>query len=269
MRKEILFFIFIMGLYTVLQACSGGEELERPQPVSDHHTARTALDYYGVYKGIVPCASCEGIDTRITLSEGNRYTLESRYIGESDSIFIQAGVFEWMDDNSRIRLSQEQPDSFSPYYFVAEGRLIQLDLEGNRIEGEMAGAYQLQQVATDPVFPPLTDQEWTLTRLYDREEDSRERERHPGLQFEASMQRVFGSGGCNRFNGSFSLNGPEISFINIASTKMACPDPQMELEQMFFNALNNTRQFQVNPQEQTLRLFDENGEEIAQFDAVR
>jgi copper homeostasis protein (lipoprotein) len=37
--------------------------------VIDEHNAKNSLDYIGMYKGIVPCADCEGIETILNLRD--------------------------------------------------------------------------------------------------------------------------------------------------------------------------------------------------------
>lgn len=48
------------------------------------------------------------------------------------------------------------------------------------------------------------------------------------LRFENGQ--VSGNGGCNRFGGSYSQNGPALTFGDIMATRMACDVPRMELE---------------------------------------
>jgi putative lipoprotein len=50
-----------------------------------------------------------------------------------------------------------------------------------------------------------------------------------------------GSGGCNSFRASWSLEGEAFRFGPIAATRRACPPPQMEQETRFFAALEATR----------------------------
>lgn len=42
--------------------------------------------------------------------------------------------------------------------------------------------------------------------------------------------RASGRSGCNRYMGGVQIEGAAIAFSAIASTRMACPPPQMELE---------------------------------------
>ncbi|MEZ4864285.1 MAG: META domain-containing protein [Caldilineaceae bacterium] len=52
--------------------------------------------------------------------------------------------------------------------------------------------------------------------------------------------RISGSGGCNNYNGSFTLSDDNpflVTFGPIASTRMLCPDPAGNQETAYFNAL--------------------------------
>jgi copper homeostasis protein (lipoprotein) len=51
---------------------------------------------------------------------------------------------------------------------------------------------------------------------------------------------VSGSGGCNRFTGSYELNGERLTFGETAGTMMACIEG-METEKEFFAALKQVR----------------------------
>lgn len=49
--------------------------------------------------------------------------------------------------------------------------------------------------------------------------------------------RVSGSGGCNRFTGSYTFTDGELSFGPLAGTKMMCPEAVMDQEDRFHMAL--------------------------------
>ncbi len=42
---------------------------------ADMHTSQNSLDWAGVYEGVLPCADCPGIQTRLTLSRDETYEL--------------------------------------------------------------------------------------------------------------------------------------------------------------------------------------------------
>jgi heat shock protein HslJ len=48
--------------------------------------------------------------------------------------------------------------------------------------------------------------------------------------------RVAGFAGCNRFSGSYRLDGERLSLGSMAVTRMACPEPAMTLERAFLAA---------------------------------
>ncbi|MBO9634114.1 MAG: META domain-containing protein [Chitinophagaceae bacterium] len=51
--------------------------------------------------------------------------------------------------------------------------------------------------------------------------------------------RVYGSGGCNRYFGAYTLNGSSLKFNGVASTKMFCQGA-MEVEDGLMQSFNNT-----------------------------
>ena len=67
-----IFFLSLLS-FLVIISCSNNNEtqtLEREKDMyynDDQHNSRNSLDWNGVYKGVLPCADCEGIETVITL----------------------------------------------------------------------------------------------------------------------------------------------------------------------------------------------------------
>jgi heat shock protein HslJ len=79
-----------------------------------------------------------------------------------------------------------------------------------------------------------------------------------------NMQRVAGSGGCNRITGSYEVSGNQIRFNQMASTMMACPEG-MDTEKNFMNALNQAKTWKISGER--LELFGANGESVAKFES--
>lgn len=50
-------------------------------------------------------------------------------------------------------------------------------------------------------------------------------------------ERVAGNASCNRFTGSFERSGPDLSFGQMATTRMMCPPALMDQEGRFLAAL--------------------------------
>ena len=90
--------------------------------------------------------------------------------------------------------------------------------------GKYLGLYQLNGV-------------WELESMNDLLIDSIQfPNRKPMLQFQMHDHSLSGFGGCNRLAGSFEAGADRLTFLPIASTKMACP--QGDFEQRFLAALS-------------------------------
>ncbi|MEI6363272.1 MAG: META domain-containing protein [Actinomycetes bacterium] len=57
--------------------------------------------------------------------------------------------------------------------------------------------------------------------------------------------KVFGDSGCNRFTGGYTTKGNHITIGPLASTLMACPDPQMSAEFTFMSKLQSAKTFKA------------------------
>ncbi|RZS76529.1 META domain-containing protein [Pseudobacter ginsenosidimutans] len=78
---------------------------------------------------------------------------------------------------------------------------------------------------------------WKLTSLSSITGDLPKTPKEVTLQLDTG--RVYGSGGCNRYFGSYSLNGSSLKFNGVASTKMFCQGA-MEVEDGLMQSINNT-----------------------------
>lgn len=79
------------------------------------------------------------------------------------------------------------------------------------------------------------------------------------VKFEAG-DKVWGRLGCNRFTGTYRQDGERLRFGTFATTRMACPDPQMQTEKRVGDALMATRKADLG--QLRLVLMDENGKEL-------
>lgn len=155
MKKSI---IAISLASLVLVACSKTEnkKVQEQTPatteavseatVADNaHTAENALDWNGTYKGILPCADCEGIKTELELNSDKTYEIKETYLGKGDGKpFESKGSFQFDSKNSSIIELDKAGDSRK--YFVAEGYLKALDMDGKEITDDLADKYQLKKV---------------------------------------------------------------------------------------------------------------------------
>jgi uncharacterized lipoprotein NlpE involved in copper resistance len=116
-------------------------EIEMVQPADPDHTTQNSVDYAGTYKGITPCADCEGIEVELTIGMDSSYTHSAKYLGKGDGKpLIKTGKYVWVDGGT---IQLEGITDGPAKYKVGEGRIWQLDMQGNKIEGELADKYIL------------------------------------------------------------------------------------------------------------------------------
>jgi len=133
----ILFTALAIGGCTMPNASTA---TVNPDPA---HNARNALDWAGAYRGVLPCADCEGIETLVVLASDGTYSTRSKYLGKGDNHFSEQGRFTWNEAGNTITLTGQSPAR----YFVGENQLIRLALDGSRITGGLAQHYVLAKIA--------------------------------------------------------------------------------------------------------------------------
>lgn len=259
--------------------------LDSTEVVTDGHNAMNALDYQGVYYGVLPCADCEGIETTITLT-ADSYTKEVVYQGKSKNIVTEKGTFTWNEAGNTITLSGSQAPN---QYFVGENNLFHLDVDGNRIEGEMASKYRLQKLDTTSLpkdskvsgtmataseakkiveaKAELKNSKWRLVKLNGKSvQKSKDAKREHGITFNTDG-RFSAFAGCNNMMGSYKLKEEvsRIEFSKVASTMMACDD--MATEQEFAKVLEMADNYNFDGK--TLKLNKARMAPLAEFEIIK
>jgi len=115
---------------------------EQVSTTDDGHSANIALDWNGTYVGILPCADCEGIETEVTLNHDGSYSVSQTYLGKENGHFESQGQLSWNEKGSIITLENE---TGANQYFVGENILFKLDMNGERVSGDLAEHYQLRK----------------------------------------------------------------------------------------------------------------------------
>jgi uncharacterized lipoprotein NlpE involved in copper resistance len=133
--------ILLLGCENRQSQNSSSEENKIQAPYM--HTSQISLDFWGTYKGIVPCADCEGIETTIQLKEDETWEMKTVYLGKSDKVYSYSGHYHWNDDGRSIHL--HGVENGPSQYLVGENQLIQLDMAGKRITGNLAEKYVLKK----------------------------------------------------------------------------------------------------------------------------
>lgn len=80
-------------------------------------------------------------------------------------------------------------------------------------------------------------------------------------------QTMSGSAGCNRYSGSYEIDGTALTFTSpVVTTLMACDEAIMTQERRFLQALDSVETFTVEGSTLTLR--DSSGRVVVSFDEV-
>ncbi|MBH5330253.1 copper resistance protein NlpE N-terminal domain-containing protein [Eikenella sp. S3360] len=96
----------------------------------------------GRYHGVLPCASCEGIETTLVLNADGSYRLTETYQQRHPLTEEASGRFTWRSEGQVLRLDQAGSERL---YQIGNGQIWALDMDGKQIEGELAPNYILKQ----------------------------------------------------------------------------------------------------------------------------
>lgn len=134
--------LFALGLVVTLSACTLPAQLGQglPQAADADHTSRNALDWAGSYEGIMPCADCPGIQTRLTLHSTGRYARTTEYLDRPQAPQTVRGQFTWHDTGNALTLDAAGQGQ---HYAVGEGRLTPLYRDGAQPAGALAARHVL------------------------------------------------------------------------------------------------------------------------------
>jgi len=108
----------------------------------------------------------------------------------------------------------------------------------------------------------LANNRWVPVHIGDHTVTVEHGHQEPWIELDERSQKVTGSGGCNRFNGSYQAQAGTLRFGPLATTRMACP--HMENETAFLRALDYTRAYRVHGR--TLELLDDKGTTLVRLE---
>lgn len=99
-------------------------------------------DVAGTYSGVLPCADCPGIETTLVLNSNETYRLETKYQGKNTEMpFVIEGNWALKDDRVKLDGIKDASDT----YLIEDDYLVQLDMDGKKVEGALAEQYVLKK----------------------------------------------------------------------------------------------------------------------------
>ena len=104
-------------------------------PIGD--TAETSLDWAGEYKGVFPCADCEGIKMELELKTDKTYELSEKYLGKGkNNEFKSKGTFSFDTKNPSVITLDQAADHRK--FFIGENVAEARDIEtGKAIDSKL------------------------------------------------------------------------------------------------------------------------------------
>lgn len=204
-----------------------------PAPAPDMHTSQNALDWAGTYEGVLACADCAGIHTRLTLAGDGSFELYTRRLARGATAAMAQGQFEWEPGGNIIALATAGE---AQRFAVGEGRLLRLDPgqaqpAWGRADAVLPLAGADWRGAGEGLGRALEDHRWTLASAVDAANqrlDALFPDPEHTFVFEFAGNRLHAQGGCNGLRGGFGIDADGMLAVTGAmSTMMACPPPLM------------------------------------------
>lgn len=256
------------------------------------HNAKNSLDYIGTYKGILPCADCEGLETVICINENNTYNIKTQYQGKGEKVFEQKGAFSWNKAGNTIVLNDVK--NGPNQYFVGENTLTQLTLSGEKVTGNLSAQYVLAKQPTTNAEIETTKEDKPTVDLNNRIEAQTVIKKvnpaigkatlaetkwklitlngkvvtHKGkkdyfIKLNSADGRFSAFAGCNNMMGNYVMPSAfGLTFSPVAMTKMACPN--MDIESRFSTMLEKVDRYTLN--DNILRFKKGKAEVLATFE---
>ena len=112
--------------------------------------------------------------------------------------------------------------------------------------------------STDVEMRTLDSTKWEVAQISGMIIFTTETTKLPTLDFDAEKMTVNGTTGCNNYSGSYTMDGSQLAFGPMATTRMACPD--IAIESGFQKAIAKIGSYKINGD--LLRFFDDSGVEL-------
>ncbi len=135
--KKTLISIGLIIVLCAFTACANKTNVS----IQDEHTAETALDYEGTYKGVLPCADCPGIAATLIINKDNTFAYNYTYLNRDDHPHHYTGQYTIKDNTLTIKV-----DDRPIHFFVGESRVIFMGEQQVPNTGELAQYYELKKM---------------------------------------------------------------------------------------------------------------------------
>lgn len=231
MKSKITGLLLLLSVL-VMMSC-------RKENTAIADSSMVSLDWSGYYQGVIPKHDNKGVYTDIELKEDSTFVKRTKTLGSEEELTKIFGTFTWAKDGNSIVLESDF-ESKNSILRVQENRLVWQNLNGLEIKESDRESFVLTKI---PGI--LLEREWVIRKMSDSFVNIVPMDENDAINihFSSDENMVYGYGGCNYYRASYHLIDNELSFTPILSTMMA--GPNLELENKFFNILNETRQYEI------------------------
>lgn len=287
--------IILLVLLALLYSCQKQSAAEK-KPEAKIVNYKLKGDYVGIYKGILPCADCQGMITELAINENSTFCLKTKYDGKGEKVFMHKGHFTWNKNGTIIILTdiENAPNQ----YLVGKNTLTQLSMTGKITQGSFADDYILSKQptgisdieTTEEMNPTTVDMNsrisatttikevnpavgkytlaettWQLISL-NKSKVAPNGKKTYFLKLNSKDGRFEAFAGCNSIWGSYDMPSFEtISFSETIATEMACPN--MEVETSFTSMLAEVNSYRI--EKESLTFLSKNKKPLAKFKAIK
>jgi len=154
--KKIVFSLAAACSLFALFGCNHRAEVETVQPTAMEELKPMQQSW----RGILPCADCEGIETSLFLEKDGTWVMNERYQGVSREPSSFASYGTWARTADKLVLTNSKGEK--SYYRAKGDKLEMLDRDGNPINSALN--YTLESVEASPPTTPMASQvkRWRL-----------------------------------------------------------------------------------------------------------
>jgi len=137
-------FTFKVPLVFILLAVFSCQSEKGSKDPNSEEIPSITFSASGKYEGTTPCADCAGIFTTLRLMPDFTYRKSAVYFDKSEETFQSEGTFTFDPQSKIITLDAVPKGPFK--YLLEDNQIIQLDMNGEIISGELAKKYYFAKV---------------------------------------------------------------------------------------------------------------------------
>lgn len=127
MRKKVLTVVAVLSLFALF-GCNNRNDT---QAVASEH-AMPLQPMQQSYRGIIPCADCEGIEASLYLDASGTWIMNYSYLGKNTSY---ASYGEWARTGNKLVLTSSEGEK--QYFLPKDDSLVMLDTKGGPIQSSL------------------------------------------------------------------------------------------------------------------------------------